>query len=722
MREYGICSLLVTVLLTPRLFCQWIQLPGPEGGSVSAFLASGGNTFAASYSGDIYVSRDGGTTWAMSYSGDSPRHSCLAQMGSALFAGGWGGIIRSTDGGRSWAESDSGFPQAPSILSLLSYDTLLYATTAPPLGLLSGGIYVSADTGRHWTHLFTPIGSLNRKQMYAVARKGNVLCAGSDYMYRSTDCGVTWDSLMNGAWFCTSIVADSSRFYAATSWGGLFYSMDNGESWTHAYTFPDSNQYSSSDFYRLAIQKGVLYAVGTPGMARSTDQGVTWTELGEVKRHHANGFLGYNRFTAVYGASEHLYLSAEWGGIYRSTDNGDSWTESNRGFHDLDVASIAVENQSVYAVAQGVGFFRSDDNGDSWMSSVVSGKNLYFTSIAARGQNVFIGTSAGVYRSVDRGSTWTLSDDLGWIGGLYLLNDKLYARGNGVFVSSDSAQTWTPINNGLTNLSTLSFGGSGSKLYVGTMYGGVHFSTDGGASWAPIDRGYIAVVYAEGLAMMKEEIFVHTANYASGEPPRLLHSADDGATWLGADYGLSLSKNDAIRELLVKDSLVFVTTDHGLALSTSKGASWEYCSTRPLSPTLFTRGPLASNAQYLFIGGDGKSIVRAPLSNLLTGLQAKSEITVPTNVLLMQNYPNPFNPSTTLRYGLPEAARVSLIVYNTLAQQVADLVEGERTAGYHEVRWEAAGLASGIYFARLTVTGALGRILSTQTVKLVLMK
>ncbi len=94
----------------------------------------------------------------------------------------------------------------------------------------------------------------------------------------------------------------------------------------------------------------------------------------------------------------------------------------------------------------------------------------------------------------------------------------------------------------------------------------------------------------------------------------------------------------------------------------------------------------------------------------------------PRSYLLEQNYPNPFNPSTTLRYGLPEAAHVSLIVYNTLAQQVADLVEGERTAGYHEVRWEAAGLASGIYFARLTVTGGLGRILSTQTAKLVLMK
>lgn len=95
---------------------------------------------------------------------------------------------------------------------------------------------------------------------------------------------------------------------------------------------------------------------------------------------------------------------------------------------------------------------------------------------------------------------------------------------------------------------------------------------------------------------------------------------------------------------------------------------------------------------------------------------------VPTAFRLEQNYPNPFNPSTTLRFGLPDPAHVLLAIYNTLGQEVAAVAEGEMTAGYHEVKWEAAGLASGIYFARLKVTGALGQNLSTQTGKLVLMK
>jgi hypothetical protein len=89
---------------------------------------------------------------------------------------------------------------------------------------------------------------------------------------------------------------------------------------------------------------------------------------------------------------------------------------------------------------------------------------------------------------------------------------------------------------------------------------------------------------------------------------------------------------------------------------------------------------------------------------------------------LEPNYPNPFNPSTTLRYALPVAAHVTLSVYNTLGQKVAELANGEIAAGYHEVRWEALGLASGIYFARLTATDGTGQIVATQTTNLVLMK
>jgi hypothetical protein len=91
-------------------------------------------------------------------------------------------------------------------------------------------------------------------------------------------------------------------------------------------------------------------------------------------------------------------------------------------------------------------------------------------------------------------------------------------------------------------------------------------------------------------------------------------------------------------------------------------------------------------------------------------------VTVPTEVTLLQNYPNPFNPSTVIRFGLPQKNHVRLELYNTLGQRVAKLVDELMDGGYHEVVFENPGLASGVYFYRLTTTNF------TQTRRLVLVQ
>jgi hypothetical protein len=74
----------------------------------------------------------------------------------------------------------------------------------------------------------------------------------------------------------------------------------------------------------------------------------------------------------------------------------------------------------------------------------------------------------------------------------------------------------------------------------------------------------------------------------------------------------------------------------------------------------------------------------------------------PEAYTLDQNYPNPFNPSTTISFSLPHATNVSLKVFDILGQEVATLVNGNQTAGSHEVQFNAAGLASGVYFYKIT--------------------
>jgi len=72
---------------------------------------------------------------------------------------------------------------------------------------------------------------------------------------------------------------------------------------------------------------------------------------------------------------------------------------------------------------------------------------------------------------------------------------------------------------------------------------------------------------------------------------------------------------------------------------------------------------------------------------------------------LYPNYPNPFNPSTSIRYALPERARVTLTVFNTLGQRVATLVDAVEEPGEHSVRYEGNGIASGVYYYRLRAGG-----------------
>ncbi|MBX2991687.1 MAG: T9SS type A sorting domain-containing protein [Bacteroidetes bacterium] len=73
--------------------------------------------------------------------------------------------------------------------------------------------------------------------------------------------------------------------------------------------------------------------------------------------------------------------------------------------------------------------------------------------------------------------------------------------------------------------------------------------------------------------------------------------------------------------------------------------------------------------------------------------------------MLEQNFPNPFNPSTQIWFRIPEVGHAVLKMYDMLGREVAELVNETLQPGRYSIRWDASGMPSGVYYARLSAGG-----------------
>ena len=93
------------------------------------------------------------------------------------------------------------------------------------------------------------------------------------------------------------------------------------------------------------------------------------------------------------------------------------------------------------------------------------------------------------------------------------------------------------------------------------------------------------------------------------------------------------------------------------------------------------------------------------------------ETVLPQTFMLEANYPNPFNPTTTIGYAIPEAAQVSLKIFDMLGREITTLAEGGMEPGRYVVEWNGRDLngssvGSGVYIYRMTATSASGKTFS----------
>lgn len=94
----------------------------------------------------------------------------------------------------------------------------------------------------------------------------------------------------------------------------------------------------------------------------------------------------------------------------------------------------------------------------------------------------------------------------------------------------------------------------------------------------------------------------------------------------------------------------------------------------------------------------------------------------PAGYSLSQNYPNPFNPSTLISYTLPFESHVKIVVYNQIGQIVKQLVNLVEQPGSHQVRFNAGGISSGVYYYTITTNSSDGKASFTSTKKMLLAK
>ncbi|MCP4583817.1 MAG: T9SS type A sorting domain-containing protein [candidate division Zixibacteria bacterium] len=80
---------------------------------------------------------------------------------------------------------------------------------------------------------------------------------------------------------------------------------------------------------------------------------------------------------------------------------------------------------------------------------------------------------------------------------------------------------------------------------------------------------------------------------------------------------------------------------------------------------------------------------------------AVPEVILPDKISFIDNYPNPFNSTTTIEYSITEASLVTIEVYDILGRNIKTIVNSYQQSGYHQVRWQADDVSSGVYFYKI---------------------
>ncbi|OGC90550.1 MAG: hypothetical protein A2W25_00495 [candidate division Zixibacteria bacterium RBG_16_53_22] len=126
------------------------------------------------------------------------------------------------------------------------------------------------------------------------------------------------------------------------------------------------------------------------------------------------------------------------------------------------------------------------------------------------------------------------------------------------------------------------------------------------------------------------------------------------------------------------------------------------------------RIPAGTNTLFTYTG-EGTIVEVSAADAYGRLLDASARPALPTQFAVQQNYPNPFNAKTLISFDLPVSSDVTISIYN-IAGQLVESISGNYEAGHQQVTWDASGVASGVYFAKVAAGD------KAQTVKMTMLK
>ncbi len=332
-----------------------------------------------------------------------------------------------------------------------------------------------------------------------------------------------------------------STIFVGTAGGGVFRTTNNGTTWAPVFD-RDGRSTSIGDIAIAPSDPGIVWVgTGEPnnrqsstwgdGIYRSLDGGETWTHMGLKETHHIGRVVIHprNPNTVFVAALGHLWGPNDDRGVYRTTDGGTTWKKVLAGNNVTGAVDVALDpdGRTVYAAmyqrqrrgfgfvggGPGSGLFRSRDGGDTWepltnglpvgvqgrigIAIAPSQPNTVYAIVEAK--------AGGVFRSDDKGSTWTRQSSLNPRPMYYSQvrvdpqhPDRVWVLGTYVHKSIDGGKTFTTDSTGdrihVDHHALWLNPNDGNHMMLGND-GGLYFTYDGAKNWDFIDNLPIGQFY-----------------------------------------------------------------------------------------------------------------------------------------------------------------------------------------------------------------------------------